>query len=203
MSISSGDILRIAVSMLFTDGNLAMNVFNAVVSGGGGPWDPLDIVADAIEWMDDVYGTMTTAVTNTLDGSFITVYVWDPVDEDWDEVGADSFTWNPTGATDSLPRGVAALINAKSTDADVNGKKYIAGMVESAATDGQWTGPTITTLAAWAVEWIVAFVGGTTGADWQPGIWSPHNLVFEAMSGTYTIPIECAYQRRRKRGVGA
>lgn len=203
MTVPTGSILRVAVSLLFTDSNLAMNIFNAVVSGGGGPWDAEDIVDDAVAWMDDLYGNLTTAVTNTLDGSFITVYIWDTIDQDWDEVGAAAFTWNPTGATDSLPRGVAALINAKTVDPDVNGKKYLAGMVEAAADHGAWNGATITTLAAVAVDWIVGFVGGVSGADWQPGIWSPHNLVFKAMSGTYTIPTECAYQRRRKRGVGA
>lgn len=203
MTLTAGDIIRISVSLLFTDGNLAMNVFNALLSGGGGPWDGEDIVTDALTWIDEVYANLTTAATNTLDGSLLTVYVWDVAGQDWDEVSSDAFTWNPTGATDSLPRGVAALINVKTTDPDVNGKKYFAGMVEAAADHGAWNGATITTLAAVAVDWVTPFVGAVTGAGFAPGIWSPLNLAFYAMTGVYTIPTECAYQRRRKRGVGA
>lgn len=203
MSIVSGDILRIAVSLLFTDGNLAMNIFNAVVTGAGGPWDDADIVDDAVAWMDNIFSNMTTGTTNLLDGSHVTVYIYDAIEGDWDEVGSDPFTWNPTAATDSMPRGVAGLINAKTIDPDISGKKYLAGTVEDAADDGAWTAATLTAFASWAIDWVTAFTGGTSGADWLPGVWSPTDVKLSPLSGTFNIPTECAYQRRRKRGVGA
>lgn len=202
MSITTGDILRVVMSSLFTDGNVAQMIFNAVVTGGGGPWDDVDIVDDALTWMDAVMAHLTTKVTETLDGNEIIVYVYDPVDDDWDEVGSDSFTWNPSGVGDALPRAVSGLVNCKTSDPDVNGKKYVPGLTESASTDGAWIGGTITALADFADEWLTGFVGGTTAADWNPGVWSPKNTVFYLATGTHIIPTEPAYQRRRKRGIG-
>lgn len=203
MTISDGTILRIAVSMLFTDGNLAMNVFNAVITGAGAPWDEDDVVSDAVDWMDTVYANLTGSIGTTLDGSEITVYEYDPIDDDWDEVGTAAFTWNPTGGGDPLPRGVAALLNVRTIDPDVSGKKYFAGWTESSNTDGTWIAAVVTTLAAVAVDWITSFTGTLTTATWAPVIWSVKAKTPYIMSGVSTIPTEPSYQRRRKRGVGA
>lgn len=202
MSITVGDVLRVTASMLFTDGNVAQMVFNAVISGSGGPYTDADIVLDALAWMDAIGATITASLTNTLDGNEIIVYLYDAVDDDWDEVGADTWTWNPSSAGDAMPRGVATLVNARTTDPDVNGKKYVPGFTEGSSTDGTWSAGTVTLMADWADEWTDTFTGGTSGADWVPGIWSPKNTNFFAFSGSYVIPTEPAYQRRRKRGVG-
>lgn len=202
MSITTGDIVRIVASCLFTDGNVAQMVFNAVITGAGGPWDDLDIVADSVTWMNAVMAHLTTKVTETLDGNEIIVYVYDPIDDDWDEVGSDSFPWNPSSVGDALPRAVSGLVNCKTTDPDVNGKKYVPGLTESASTDGSWIAGTITALADFADEWLTPLVGFTSGADWTPGVWSPTRTSFLMATGAHVIPIEPAYQRRRKRGIG-
>lgn len=202
MSITSGDILRVVVSLIWTDGNIMQNVFNAVVTGGGSPWDDADIVEDAVSWAEDLYFNITSKVSDECDGSQVQVYVYDSVDDDWDEVGSQVFFWNPSGTTDQLPRGVAALINLKSSDPDISGKKYIGGFVDGANTDGLWTASSITDLASFAVDWYAGFVGTDSGADWAPGIWSVADTLFRLASTTAIIPTIPAYQRRRKRGVG-
>jgi hypothetical protein len=202
MTISTGDILKIVATAVWLDGNLNQNVFNAVVTGAGGPWDNDDIVADAVSWMGTVYGNLTAAMSDELDGSQVQVYEYDDGDDDWDEVGSSAWVWNPSNVDEQLPRGVAALINAKTTNADVSGKKYLGGNVEGNVDDGLWAGAYITDIEAWADDWITGFVGGTSGADWLPGVWSPTKTNFFYFVGSTIVPTIPAYQRRRKQGVG-
>lgn len=202
MTVSTGDILRVVASMLWDDGNVVQNVYNAVVTGAGGPWDDSDIVDDAEAWLDNMYANITIKVSNQLDGNEVIVYKYDAVDDDWDEVASQAWTWNPSGATDQVPRGVAGLVRLWTTDPDVQGKKYLAGLMETQMTDGLWGGSLLTDFLAFAADWYTPFVGGTSGADWAPGIWSVAGTVFKLgvdHIATSSIP---AYQRRRKRNVG-
>jgi hypothetical protein len=149
-----------------------------------------------------MYLNITSHCSDELNGNEVIVYKYDTVGDDWDEVGGDSFSWDPTSTTDQLPRGVAALVRLWTTDPDVQGKKYIPGLTEGALTDGLWGAGNLIDFLAFAADWYLPFTGGTTGASWTPGIWSVVNKVLKlgvdhiAASG---IP---AYQRRRKRNVG-
>jgi hypothetical protein len=202
MSITVGDILRVVATAAWLDGNINQNVFAAVIGGTGGPYDDEDIVDDAVAWADAMFDTLTAASTPDLAGTQVQVYVYDDVDDDYDEVGSAPWTWEGANDTDYFPRGVAALVNAKTTDPDVNGKKYLGGWVEAHATDGLWTPSALVYIANFAVEWTTGFVGGTSGADWVPAIWSPTRTNAYALNGNVVIPTMPAYQRRRKRGVG-
>jgi hypothetical protein len=202
MSVTDGTILRVVVTLLWTDGNIIQNIFNAVVTGGGSPWDDDDIVLDAISWAEDLYANVTTFVGTEIDGSQVQVYEYDAVDDDWDEVGSGPFVWDPTGNTDELPRGVAGLINLKTTDPDVSGKKYVGGLVEGDLSEGLWSAATVAALLNFAVSWYTGFAGTDSAATWTPGIWSIVETVFKAAVAQVIIPTIPAYQRRRKRGVG-
>ena len=202
MSIQVGDILKIVATIAWLDGNLAQNVFAAVITGSGGPYDEGDILADALTWVGTMYANLTTSMSDECDGSQVQVYIYDSVDDDWDEVGTDAWTFNPSDSAHQLPRGVAALINCGTTDPDVQGKKYLPGLGEASADDGLWGSSVLGVIGDFADDWLTAFVGGTSGADWQPGVWSPTNTNFFAADGTAVIPAIPAYQRRRKRGVG-
>lgn len=202
MSVTSGDILRIVATYLWTDGNVMQNVFNAVVTGAGSPWDDDDIVADGLAWVQNLYANWTSILVNDVDGSQVVGYVYDPIDDDWDELASDNWTFNPTSVAEQIPRGVALLINMKSTDPDVSGKKYIGGFGEGSVTDGLWVAGSVAAAIAFAADWNAPFTGATSGASWQPGIWSPTDTVFRATDSTAIIPLIPAYQRRRKRGIG-
>lgn len=188
--------------MLWTDGAIIQNIFNAMVSGGGGPWDDQDILDDAEAWLDNMYANLTGNCSTSVDGNTLHVYKYDAVGQDWDEVGFQSWTWNPTDASDQLPRGVAGLINLATVDPDVQGKKYIGGLTEASISGGVLTGALLTSILAFGADWLTPFIGGTSGAGWQPGVWSVAQTVFKAAVDTITVPAICAYQRRRKRGVG-
>jgi hypothetical protein len=194
--------LRVVAIAAWVDGNLNMNVFNAAIGGTGGPYDDADIVSDALTWVGAMFANITTPIAEDLDGSQVQVYLYDAVDDDWDEVGTSAWSWSPTNTSGELPRGCAPLINVKTLDPDVNGKKYIGGWTEGNSNDGLVPATGVTSLSNFADDWVTGFTGGTSGASWVPGVWSPSRTNFYAMSGSYIIPTTFAYQRRRKRGVG-
>lgn len=202
MGISTGDILQIASYLLWTDGGLAQMIFNAAIGGVADTWDDADIVDDAADWVESMLAEFVATGSNTLDGSEVKVYVRDFVDDDWDEVGSTSIVWNPTDAADPLPRGIAGLVNAKTIDPDVSGKKYVPGFCEDAQDDGLWVAGVLVELSDFADLWTDLFTGAVSGGAWVPGVWSPTRGNFYLFSGAHTVPTECAYQRRRKRGVG-
>lgn len=202
MTVSTGTILRVVATLLWTDGNVMQNVFNAIISGAGGPWDNEDVAGDALTWIESIYNNLTNHVSDEVDGSQIQVYKWDAVGLDWDEVASENWVFNPSNITDQIPRGAAALLNLKTTDPDVSGKKYFGGLAEDRVTDGLWTATTVTDLIAAGVDWATDFVGSDTAADWDPGVWSPTQEAFLSAGVVIIIPFIPAYQRRRKRGIG-
>ena len=202
MSVTDGTILRVVASMLWTDGEVCQNVFNAVVTGGGAPWDDADIVDDAVAWLGVMYANLTAAVSDNLDGNYCAVYKYDAVDDDWDEVGSTSWTWNPTEVGENLPRAASGLVRLWTTDPDVQGKKYMAGLTEPGVTDGAIGAGGLAALLAFAADWWDTFVGATSGASWGPGIWSVAGTVFKLAVEHYATSAIMAYQRRRKPNVG-
>ena len=202
MAIVTNTILRVVASMLWSDGNVNQNVFNCKITGAGGPFDDQDVIDDMEDWLDNMYLNMTAICSDEIDGNSVTVYKYDTVGADWDEVGSNSWTWNPTNAVDQLPRGVAGLVRLWTTDPDVQGKKYFPGLTEEAILDGLFSSGVVTGLLAFAADWYLPFNGSTSGATFTPGIWSVVSSLFVAgvdHIATSTIP---AYQRRRKRNVG-
>ena len=202
MAITDGTILRVVASMVWGDGEVNQNVFNAVISGGGGPWDASDVGEDGLDWISEIFTPHSLYLSPDLEGSSVTVYEYDSGDDDWDEVSQKNWNNTPTGTGEPLPRGVAALINARTLNPDVSGKKYIPGNIENRLEDGLWTNTLVTALAALAIEWLTPFNGITTAALWTPVIWSPTYTVAYPASLAYTIPVIPAYQRRRKNNVG-
>lgn len=202
MTLEVGTILRVVAVLQWLDGDIAQNVFNTIIDTGGGPFDEEDIVDDMVEWMDDLYAPALNRISDNMDGGEVRVYQYDPLDDDWDEVGIGAWTFNPADTVDEIPRGVSVLINCKTVDPDVNGKKYFPGITEAGQTDGLLTAGLIASYVGTAAVWVQDFVGTTSGANFDPGVWSPTQTEFFPMTGTIIIPSIPAYQRRRKQGVG-
>lgn len=202
MSVAENSILRIVASMLWDDGNVNQNVYNAKVSGGSPPYDDSDILDDAEDWLDNMYANFTSGLSDELNGNTVIVYKWDAVGGDWDEVGSQSWTWTPTNTGEQLPRGNAALVRLWTEDPDVQGKKYIPGYTEGNITDGLLNAGVVTDLLAFAVDWLTSFVGSASGATFTPGVWSIAQTAFKAALDHYAASTIMAYQRRRKRNVG-
>jgi hypothetical protein len=202
VTVVDTDILRVVASMLWTDGNVNQNVFNCRVSGGAGPYDDQDVADDMEDWLDNLYLNLTAFCSDQLDGNEVIIYKFDTSEGDWDEVSSQGWTWDPAVASDQLPRGVAGLVRMWTTNADVQGKKYLAGLVESNATDGLFIAAALVAFLAFAADWYTPFVGSATGATFTPGIWSVAKTLFFAGVDHIAASAIPAYQRRRKRNVG-
>lgn len=202
MSIIAGDIVRVVATMVWLDGQLNQNVFNSVITGGGSPFADADIVDDALAWIAAIFANAVTSISDEIDGSQVQVYVYDPGDDDWDEVGSIGWTYNPSNAADQMPRGVAGLITTGTSDPDVQGKKYWGAFTENAAVDGLWVAAQLVTFLAMGDDWVAPFVGAVSGADWTPGIWSPTRTNFFPSNENLIATSIPAYQRRRKQGYG-
>lgn len=202
MTVSTGDILRVVAQWVWDDGEINQNVFNAVVTGAGGPWADADILTDAVAWILLMYNEVVNDMAPEISGSEAFIYKWDPIGLDWDEVGTKTFAFTPLGATDELPRGVAALINAQTTDPDIQGKKYLPAFVEGTSVAGLFSASVVAHLVLFLAKWATDFVGTASLADWDPSIWSPTDVVAVGMTGSGSTPAVPAYQRRRKNNVG-
>lgn len=203
MSVAVGDILKVVATLVWSDANIVQNVFNAVIGGTGGPYDDDDIVEDALSWLENMYNGNLTDLSDEIQGSQVQVYKYDSLDEDFDEVGNTGWTFAPVATSHQMPRGVALLTLARTTNPDVQGKKYLGGGTEEVTTDGLLTSGWLTLLLQFAADWVLPFVGSDSTADWIPGVWSPTDLAHYIMSQSVTASAIPAYQRRRKRGVGA
>lgn len=202
MSVTVGDVLKIVATMVWVDAEIMQNVFAAKITGTGGPFDDDDIVSDAAAWLENMYDNLVGVVTQDLAGTQVQVYKYDSVDEDFDEVGHDVWTFDPEQVAEYLPKGVAGLINAATENPDVQGKKYIGGFAETATADGRFEAGPVINLLAFGADWVLSFVGGTSGATWSPGVWSPTDLDIYILDGLLSVSTIPAYQRRRKDNVG-
>lgn len=202
MTVSTGDILRVVAQFVWTDGNINQNVYNAIMSGAGSPWDDQDIADDAEAWCDNMYANLTAMCSDELDGDQVFVYKYDAVGDDWDEVTSNAFTWNPSNTAEQLPRGTAPLVRLWTVDPDVQGKKYLPGVTEGDLQDGLYDASVIANCLAFGADWWQPFTGGTSGGTWTPGIWSVAQTAFKAGVEHVAASAIPAYQRRRKRTVG-
>lgn len=201
MPVADGAILKVVAQSLFPTAVLVQNVFNVVFADTGASNDDADVVDDLVDWMDSIYDNLNAVVNTGIDGDQVFVYKFDPTDVDWDEVGTAAWTWNPTSATDMVPHGVAAVLNAVTTEPDVQGRKFFAGIVEDEALRSTLQATALAALAAAGADWITPFVGAATGGDFAPTIWSPKTTTAWLISSVLVNTI-VGYQRRRKPGVG-
>ena len=137
MTISTGDILKIVATLAFSDSHVVQNVYSVLITGAGGPWDPLDVISDALDYIDALYTELIVNMDDSLDGTDVDVYVYDPIDDDFDFVGNEPWSFVGTDSGSQMPRGVAGLLTAPTTDPDVNAKKYMGGLTEDSFANGQ------------------------------------------------------------------
>lgn len=202
MAVPDGTILRVVASLLFPESVIAQNIFYAVFADTGGSDDDDDVISDLADWIEAIYDELAAEIQLDVQLTDIKVYFYDAGDDDWDELGADVLSDSFTGADEMLPHGVAAIQHAKTTNPDVQASKYWGGLDEGAQNKSILSANTITALTAAGLEWVTAFVGAATGADFGPGVWSPTKVNFFLFNGVYVTNGYMGYQRRRKPGVG-
>lgn len=202
MAISEGTVLRLVAGMLFPDNVVAQMVFHLVATDLSGGDDDATVVSDLKAYARLGLVDLIADIASDMACDEVVVYEYDPVDEDFDEVGRDDYTVIFTGAGDHLPHGVAAIINFLTTDPDVQGRKFIPGMIEGNSTDGGWVASLIANLVLAGVSWSEQYTDATSGNVYTPAVWSPTNLNAFGMIGHGAVSTIPGYQRRRKPGVG-
>jgi hypothetical protein len=202
MAILTGTILKVVASILMPENVIAQNIFYAVVTDLVTSDDEDDVVADLVTWVELMYAELNEGVADVCAASDVKVYEYDPLDEDWDEVGSDVWTDGFALVSDMLPHGAAGLIHAKTTNPDVQAGKYIAGIGEVTCVESDWDIGAITRFADFAAVWVAPFVGTETGGTFGSGVWSTAKENFLLFNGIYIVNGLVAYQRRRKPGVG-
>ena len=203
MVISSGTVLKVVASMLFPDSVIAQNVFNVVVTDLVTSDEGEDVLADCITWLEDMYTHFLAQIANDVTTSEATVYEYDSGEDDWDEVGTDTWSVTFTNANEMLPHGIAVVVHARTVDPDTLGTKYIGGFTEDAQNNSNVGAGVITDMVDFLAEWVTPFVGVETGGTFGPVIWSPTDTTPRVMSGTGYVNGQVGYQRRRKPGVGS
>lgn len=202
MAITDGTVIRVVASLLFPDNVIAQNVFHLVATDLSGGNDPDDVVQDMEEYIDDIYDAFDGFISDIIDPGEIKVYEYDPVDDDFDEIGTGVMTTAPTGATEMLPHGVAVVQNFYCLDPDVQGRKFWGGIIEASNEDGSWGASLITGFIAGAALVVANFTSTVLSNVYAPVVWSPTQLdavPYTGVVGTNVVP---GYQRRRKPGVG-
>lgn len=202
MAIPDGAILRVVASLLFPESVIAQNIFYAVFADTGGSDDDADVLSDLADYVEDMFSELDTQVADEIALDSIKVYIYDPLDPDWDEVGDELLTDAFANAEDMSPHGISMVIHAKTTNPDVQAAKYLGGFGETSTVDGLWGVGALTAAANFANTWTTAFVGAATGGDFAPGVWSPTKLNFFIFNGVEVVGGIPGYQRRRKPGVG-
>jgi hypothetical protein len=202
MSIPTGAILRVVLSWIMPDSVIAQNIFFALFDNDGGSNDDADVVDDLTDWMEDIFSSMITSISDQVDMSIIKVYIYDSVDQDWDEVGTGVPVFTATGSTDMSPHGVAGIIHAFTVNPDVTGTKFIAGIADASIVDSDISGAVIANLLLAGADWMVDFTGAASGSNFNPGVWSPTKVQFFEFQDKLVVNSQVAYQRRRKPGVG-
>lgn len=202
MAIPTGAILKAVASVVLPELVIAQNVFNVVFDNDGGSDDDTDVVSDVRDWIDDIFTEVELQMDSESNPSDVKVYIWDAIDLDWDEIGSDALTYVPSRVAEMLPHGIAALIYARTEDPDVMGLKYLPAFTELAQEASSWLAPQLIEMLAAAAEWTTDFTGALTTSNFTPGVWSTAQEDFKEMSGVYGAKGNCAYQRRRKPGVG-
>lgn len=203
MSVPTDAILRVVVSLLAPESVIMQNVFYTLFKNTGGSDDEADVLSDLKDWIEDLYATLNVYMDADVVLSLLQCYLRDVPGGDWDEVGIETLTDSFAGSVDLLPHGAAAVVHAKTTNPDRQATKYFGGFSETAQNESKLVAPLTTALIAAGVEWVTDYVGAATGSTFDPGVWSPTDLVFYSFSGTVDISNYIGYQRRRKPGVGS
>lgn len=202
MSIAANTVLRAVAELLLPGTNIAQNVWYFRFLDDGGSNADQDVVDDIVDQLDSMYNSLRNEVSDTVILGEVKVYQWDVVGADWDEVGSGVLATVMLDTGHMLPHGVAPVVTARTTDPDVNGRKFFAGYGENSCNASTLNGTALTALLVIGAQWVLGFTGTATGSAFDAGVWSVKLLAFKKFVDNFIINAIVGYQRRRKPGVG-
>lgn len=197
MSVGEGVVLRIVATFDIDGASKAQNVFHAVQNTGTAQ-DDEDVVDAALNWIEDIFGTMTALTSDEV--SLEKVEVYEDSVAGFLPVGSAAGTWAGTSANDRVPAGVAILLHAQKSRTNHTDKKYIAGTTEATIAGDTFTSTATTAAGLAAAEWIDTHTDAN-GVVLNPVSYNRNTKITKAYTG-YSVSDVASYQRRRKPGVG-
>lgn len=203
MTVSPGDILRVVAKMTDLNGSQIQNRYFYKHQGSGDVTNSAFLTAIETE-MSGIYEGFDTYIPDTTTPLEIEVdkvaYVGGKLTT-IGPIGTVPFvTWTGgEGSTDSLPQGVAAVVNFPTGVANVVGRKYFGPLVEASQANGSLVGAAITQISAAAVDLLAGFTIVAEDFD--------HIVMSDKIAGAAQIlsvvtRAVLGYQRRRKAGRG-
>lgn len=202
MALQEGDIIRVVASLVFPDDVIMQNVFHLVLTTIVGDGDEDTVSEDLADYVERVYSEMDSEISEDISSSDVKLYVYDDIDDDFDQIGTEVWALPTLAGTDFIPHGVACVINLFTTDPDVQGRKFFGGWKDARVVDGAWVGVSTTAQLLIGADIVASFNGGPSANVYTPGVWSPTRTNFYAFNGVFVLNTTPGYQRRRKPGVG-
>ena len=205
MTVANGEVLRLAVRCKRGDEADVVNVFHALADFTA-PQPDLDVLLAAQSWMESTYAPIESYIPadqNPIDIKVDVIQLVGGLVKIVRNVGTVSWggVFDPTGAGEGLPRGVAALVFFLTTVGKVFARKYLGTLTE-AATAGDSIVAGLNTALGQFCTTILAGKTFKTTEKLEPGILSTRTLQFEPFQSA-RVRSRVGYQRRRAPGVGS
>lgn len=196
-----GDIVRVALHYTAANASDMMNVLHFKVTGSDMTNTALEAAIKA--WIIAVWAPAWDNLGSQ--DTQLDRFEADIVGTDGlvlETIGGDSINISGGVLSQPLPPGVAAYMMAYTDVPKARGSKYVPGLAESHVDGGVLTGTCLTQLAALLLVYLAdADMGGGTAL--VAGVLSKALGSFLPFTGAGLIDDRPAYQRRRKRDVGA
>lgn len=200
MSVSAGNILRVACRQLYggTDDNV--NVFHFGVATIPTPNTDAALLADVAEKMSAAYAELASSLSTSLAATDITVY---NVSQD---VPHGVTAWGAgysggTGSGEGMPHADCMLVLIPTSVKRTVGRIYLSPFTEGAQANGLWNS-TVRIAAESFYDTLVDPTALTNGLVLQFGIYKRSDGLLYQPASMRTQP-RTAYQRRRKPGRGS
>lgn len=186
-------VRRLSLHSGFNGDDSVRNVFTVNDTGGDPTFD------DYYTWMQAIWHIGLLAEITSTWASTSLVEEVPAGDGGWTFAREAPLSIIGTGTDDALPRQCAAVIIG-TVPGRRRGKKFIAGIIESAQSDGQLDGACLAALEGSANAYQDPTID-VPAANWQSGVCAPDGTSFAAFNG-HRVDQIIGTQRRRKQGVG-
>jgi hypothetical protein len=199
MTVSPGDIVRLAVRMTGPQGQDIMNVYHVQHAGGVGVSDAAFLTAMET-WIDTMYSRLNTVIEATQEPLDIKVDVVEFSGGLWQIVrNIATIGWggifNSSASGDNYAPGVACLVLLRTLVGKVLGRKFIGTLAEAVLQDnGEPIAAAITALTNYANDILTGFT--VAAQDFVSGVPSSKLGIFAEFVEAQ-VSKEAAYQRRR------
>jgi hypothetical protein len=198
MTVADGAVLRVVPTFTYGAISKGQNVYY-FRHDTGSPQIDGDVVADCLEYIEELMDNFTAIQHSTVELQGIEVY--ERVSGTWEPVGQAAGTWAGTGSSsDRMPSGCCLMINMTKVRTGHADRKFLSGFMEGAASGEEWSGTVITAAGHFIVDIISGFTG-SNGVVLTPVSWDRVTDTVRNIAGGSGVA-RIAYQRRRKPGVG-